>query len=759
MPDYISGKILRQLLFTCVMIFASSLLSACGGAAKIETPLDGSFITDSTPPIRISLPDDTPSKLQVLLNGADITGHLEISNKTAQGDSPELLNGINVLKVVWDNKSTTFRFAYFSGSVPENLIPLYSKKSYLELVEKKYDLSQHNKILSLMTANGYSDNIVTPFEVTDEHESFLITFLQESDTPSSKIVGVANYKYSDSRIGTITQTYGFELIGPCTVQIFDENNSETVDACQSSQNLGSSMSQNQPTGGALDWLVNPSRSSALGCMALSICGGSFLKFLGSFVATVGCPFITGGLGAAGCYVVTVPTLIIFSDDFAGCAVENCVQDLCASCGDPHIAALDGVHFDNQLIGEFVLVRDKTSSDFEIQARQEEVFSRKCVTGNSVVALKIGNDLIEYRAINDQLLIGGSSTILEKGSALSLDGGTVYAVNEGFRIIDTKGNRITLIDRGDYINVKLGLASLMNNKVEGLLGNFDGNRRNDTILRSGEINWDLDKFNEDWRIMPEESLFSYGADESTATYTQYNACHLTPAVGDYSKASQIFSDHCGFAPEPNNAFVEAAALDIAAGMNTNDIPDWFENICENGKQKDSAIAWPELIMIVSTFETSAEGWTISGDNEFVWENIGGEHGGVISIQDDSVGDWNRASAPPRYLGDWSHFSSEDEISYDVQYSPTDGATFEPPDYQFEIVGQNGYARASVSLPPETTEWTTLSIKMDPNNWVVVGSWEDILSNVQGLKLLAEVYVGKETFRIDNIKLTNTPNKIN
>ena len=58
-----------------------------------------------------------------------------------------------------------------------------------------------------------------------------------------------------------------------------------------------------------------------------------------------------------------------------------------SNGDPHLTSLDGLHFDFQAAGEFVLARSR-SGDLEVQARQEPWAQSRFVTINTQVAMKV-----------------------------------------------------------------------------------------------------------------------------------------------------------------------------------------------------------------------------------------------------------------------------------------------------------------------------------------------------------------------------------
>ena len=87
-------------------------------------------------------------------------------------------------------------------------------------------------------------------------------------------------------------------------------------------------------------------------------------------------------------------------------------------GDPHIRTVDGVHYDFQSTGEFVLLRDP---GMELQARQSAVTTAgplgpnahtglsSCVSLNTAVAMRVGDHKITYQPILDQQSDGELST--------------------------------------------------------------------------------------------------------------------------------------------------------------------------------------------------------------------------------------------------------------------------------------------------------------------------------------------------------------
>jgi FtsP/CotA-like multicopper oxidase with cupredoxin domain len=85
----------------------------------------------------------------------------------------------------------------------------------------------------------------------------------------------------------------------------------------------------------------------------------------------------------------------------------------ADIGDPHIHTVDGKNYDFQAVGEFVLLRDRNG--MEIQTRQWPVVTANpvtdaysglttCVSINTAVALRVGNDHISYQPGRKQRML-------------------------------------------------------------------------------------------------------------------------------------------------------------------------------------------------------------------------------------------------------------------------------------------------------------------------------------------------------------------
>ncbi len=168
--------------------------------------------------------------------------------------------------------------------------------------------------------------------------------------------------------------------------------------------------------------------------------------------------------------------------------------------------------------------------------------------------------------------------------------------------------------------------------------------------------------------------------------------------------------------------------------------------------------PASALVTSTFDTSAQGWLVTGDNASVWSATGGNPGGCFDVNDLATGDNNFAVAPPAYLGDWRAMTTSDSLKLDIFLQQLDGTGFASP-YQFRISGPGGAAHALQGYTPPQNVWTTVGVSLDSTQWVIEsGTWSAILAHVNTLLIEVEFITGNEEVRFDNVRLTGTVTSI-
>ena len=200
--------------------------------------------------------------------------------------------------------------------------------------------------------------------------------------------------------------------------------------------------------------------------------------------------------------------------------------------DPHIATIDGRWYDIQALGEFVLSRS-TLDDFLVQVRFGTGAGSRTWSTTVGMATHAGKDRVVV-SLNlaaavpiPTLKINGKASDAEY---VRLDGASVRLVQTqwgpGYVVTFSDGTRV-----GANLTARSGLSVWVNpaddrrGKLAGLLGDGDGNRDNDPVVRGGKRLSDEPGYEElygtfapSWRIGQPESLFDYAPGESTATFT-------------------------------------------------------------------------------------------------------------------------------------------------------------------------------------------------------------------------------------------------
>jgi hypothetical protein len=223
-----------------------------------------------------------------------------------------------------------------------------------------------------------------------------------------------------------------------------------------------------------------------------------------------------------------------------CALNaGCVNGACkvgADHGDTHLITFDGVHYDFQAAGDYVLAR--AGKDFEVQTRQANGAPLwPLASVNKAVAARFGSTRVALCLAPEQLYVNGKAASLDDGKSLDAgpdvtvsrsgdtwtfarkDGETVQAVLNsqgiglGFepllRPVDE--SRLRSFDE-NWIDVQVSLGRNPGGPVTGLLGNANGNLSDDIVPRNGlalaqpvPFTSLYKKFGDTWRVSAGESF--------------------------------------------------------------------------------------------------------------------------------------------------------------------------------------------------------------------------------------------------------------
>ena len=245
---------------------------------------------------------------------------------------------------------------------------------------------------------------------------------------------------------------------------------------------------------------------------------------------------------------------------------TCSPVMGRSYGDPHLTTFDGVSNSFQTVGEFIMVKS-ASGNMEVQVRQKATSDE--ISVSTAIAMNVAGDRV---AIYGKDAPDGNTTtpLRINGEIIYLEDATYYLPHGG--TITAGGGRG--LSRDTYtINwptgetVKVAGTSQMNiavnvfpcgDRYSGILGNANNDRSDDFNPRGmnsgfgdvasrdfgdSRVSDDMQRqylaflskdFAMSWRITPEESLFDYGFNQSTYTFTDLSYPRVHRTINDMSQ---------------------------------------------------------------------------------------------------------------------------------------------------------------------------------------------------------------------------------
>jgi hypothetical protein len=212
-------------------------------------------------------------------------------------------------------------------------------------------------------------------------------------------------------------------------------------------------------------------------------------------------------------------------------VKLCLGETGSTCGttngDPHLATFDHAYYDFQAVGEFDLVKSTAGDPLEVQTRQSPMLDSKTVSVNTAVAFGLGTHKVELTIKSGITLVrvDGAPTELTRGDRALPGGGTLTRREsdtgrpDGYDVTWPDGSAAAVDQISVYgYRLLVKLAPARAGQVSGLLGNFNGDADDDLggLTRPVAFEKLYPAYADRWRI--KESLFTYGAGQSTATFT-------------------------------------------------------------------------------------------------------------------------------------------------------------------------------------------------------------------------------------------------
>lgn len=223
----------------------------------------------------------------------------------------------------------------------------------------------------------------------------------------------------------------------------------------------------------------------------------------------------------------------------GCTINgsNAACNAGWNWGDPHLRTLDGLLYEFQAVGEFILAESTSGAPFVLQARQQAADPSGKTSLMSAIATNLGTDRVTLSNDNGPVLrVNGTIMPMEPEDFVRTAGdGTILRREDGSFLMHWPSGEDALfhVNASDGSIAVAFLAPVTRmNQLRGLLGNFDGDDTNDFALRSGtplgssltfeQMYRNPGNYADAWRISQAESLFDYAPGQTTTTFTDFAA---------------------------------------------------------------------------------------------------------------------------------------------------------------------------------------------------------------------------------------------
>jgi len=245
-------------------------------------------------------------------------------------------------------------------------------------------------------------------------------------------------------------------------------------------------------------------------------------------------------------------------------------------GDPHLYTFDNLAYDFQAEGEFILAKSTVPNDsFQVQVRQKPW--NKEQTGVAVTqgaAMNVAGDKIGFYLKQKPVShINGIPQELPDGSITPLpQGGKIFRKGSLYSIMWPNGGGLVEVKDNNYgFLVSTYISTAQKGQMIGLLGNGDGDRKNDLVMRDGtplgtKISFDTlyPNYANSWRITQQESLFDYAPGETTETFTDRNFPRVLSKANGLSAEQRANAEQvCRAAGITDPILLEDCILDVGA----------------------------------------------------------------------------------------------------------------------------------------------------------------------------------------------------
>ena len=185
-------------------------------------------------------------------------------------------------------------------------------------------------------------------------------------------------------------------------------------------------------------------------------------------------------------------------------------------GDVHMVTYDGLRYDFQAVGDYVLTRSTVPGDsFQVQIDTVAAPAVNAVSITEEAATQVGADVVTFGVGQSGIVWvdGAPDVALSAANPVQqLSGGQLTEVSpDEFRLTWNSGESLDVTDAGLYLNDSVTLPESDGpGSVQGLLGG-DSGQANDfqladgTVLQKPGVSQVLGEFANDWQVTPATSL--------------------------------------------------------------------------------------------------------------------------------------------------------------------------------------------------------------------------------------------------------------
>jgi Ca2+-binding RTX toxin-like protein len=227
-------------------------------------------------------------------------------------------------------------------------------------------------------------------------------------------------------------------------------------------------------------------------------------------------------------------------------------------GDPHLLTLDGLGYDFHAVGEYVLLRGQAGEDvggFEIQSRMTPATDDQGdpldnVSVNAAIAMRAANgDAVMIDSTDAvPLSVNGSAVNLADGDTLDVGEDRVFCAGDTYTmvfagadgILNAGDTQVAVVVHDARVDLSVRISEALAGRVEGLLGDGDGDIGNDIARADGTV---LERplafedlyggYRDDWRVDAEaDSLFTYDPGETLAGFYDANKPGAVTTLDDF-----------------------------------------------------------------------------------------------------------------------------------------------------------------------------------------------------------------------------------